>query len=159
MNTELPFNQVQRRFLRKTRGSWFFSMLSQLPLPFILLPLTGTQWIEEQPDAAARQAMFLSLLIGAVAVVAGFFRRNQVYKANWRGDVIQPGGYYRANNQFFLCLSYGALMIALISGLSRYPAPTLAAAPIFAALMVFSFPSGRPMLPAPPRIDNDGGLR
>ena len=36
-------------------------------------------------------------------------------------------------------------------------APTFAAAPIIIGLLIFNFPNGRPMKPAPPRLlDGDG---
>lgn len=152
-----PFNEVQSRFLRKTRMRWLVALLLQLPLPFVVLPLLGTQWLEQQPDSTAKQAMFLAMLIGAAAVVAGLFTRNQTYKANWKGDVIQPSGYCRANSKFFVLLTLGALAVVLISVTARYPAPTIAAAPIFIALMVFNFPNGKPMRPAPPRIAQGEG--
>lgn len=125
-------------------------------MPFVALPLTGADWLEQQPDQAQARAMIAAVIAGAVALFISLYTRNQIYKENWQGDVIQPAGYRRGNSSFVFYLTIGAMAILMISLMSNYPAPTLAAAPILLGLMAMNFPNGKPMLPAPPRIGIDG---
>lgn len=159
MNNEPPFNESQRLALRKTRGIWFGALCIQLPMPFIILPATQTEWIEHAPSGEAKQAMVLAAIFGIISLIVGMYRRNQIYKEHWRGDVIQPDGYRRGEMAFLYSLTVGALAIFMTSFLAHYPAPTIAAAPILLGLMFMNFPNGKPMRPAPPRIGEDGGLQ
>ncbi len=155
---EQTFNDEQANALRQTRLRWLLALLINLPIPFIALPIAGSDWIEQQPGGQAANAMLLAILIGVGAVLGGLFTRNQIYKSHWRGEAIAPAGYLRANTAFFIALTLGALGVFLLSVLGGYPAPTFAAAPIVIGLLVFNFPNGAPMRPAPPRIDLDGDL-
>lgn len=155
-NNDPTFNPDQTAALRRTRIYWAAALLINLPLPFIALPITGSDWISQQPGNAAKNAMLLALVIGAGSLVLGLFARNQIYKANWSADVITPAGYVKANTAFFIAATLGALGLFVLSVVTNYPAPTFAAAPIVIGLILFNFPNGKPMLPAPPRIGNDG---
>ena len=155
---EQTFNNDQARALRQTRLRWLVALLINLPLPFIALPIAGSDWIEQQPGGQAANAMLLAILIGGGAVLVGLFTRNQVYHSHWQGEVVVPAGYLKANTVFFTALTLGALGVFLLSVLGGYPAPTFAAAPVVIGLLVFNFPNGAPMRPAPPRIDLDGDL-
>lgn len=153
-----PFNPEQAAALKRLRVRWLVALFVNLPLPFVALPITGSAWIEQAPGDAAQSVMFAAIILGGVAVAAGLFTRNQVYKAHWQGEVVTPKGYLKANTIFFAAVTAGALVLFLLSIINRYPAPTFAAAPIVIGLLALNFPSGKPMRPAPPRIDPDGGL-
>lgn len=153
-----PFSPEQAIALRRLRLRWLVALMTNLPLPFIVLPITGSAWLEQQPGGAASQAMLLAVVLGVGSVLLGLFTRNQVYKANWRGEVISPDGYVKANTLLFAAINCGAYALFVLSVVKSYPAPTFAAAPVYAGLLAFNFPNGRPMQPAPPRIDLDGDL-
>jgi len=161
VNNEPPFSEEQKRTLKKVRLRWLIALLTNAPLPFITLPLTGSAWLEQAPPQEAKQAMLVAALLGAAAIIGGLYSRNQAYKAYWRGDVVEPAGYLRGNTLFFVAVNAGAAAMFVISLINAYPAPTFFAAPIFVGLLVFNFPGGKPMLPAPPRIgiDRDGDSR
>lgn len=142
--------------LRQTRLRWFVALLLNLPLPFIALPITGSAWIEQQPGGAAANSMLTAIVIAAAAVLVGLFTRNQIYKANWQGQAITPAGYRKANTIFFIAVTAGALGVFVLSLTTAYPAPTFAFALIFLGLLALNFPNGKPMQPAPPRMDHDG---
>jgi len=150
------FNASQKTALKQTRLRWIVALLINLPLPFIALPIVGSEWVEQQPGRAATNAMLLAVGVGAVALLLGHFARNQAYKSDWKGEVIGPHGYLKGNTYFFAALTGGALGLFVLSITGGWPAPTFAAAPIVIGLLVFNFPNGRPMQPAPPRIEGDG---
>ncbi len=128
------------------------ALLVNLPLPFVALPIVGSDWIDQQPGGQAGQSMMLAIVVGLVALVAGHTARNQAYKAHWHGEVIAPAGYVKGNTLFFIALTAGALALFALSVTGGWPAPTFAAAPIIIGLLIFNFPNGRPMQPAPPRL-------
>ena len=156
MKNNSPFNPEQTTALKQLRLRWLVALLTNAPLPFIALPVTGSDWLEQRPDGAATQAMMFALVVGVASLFIGLFVRNQAYKAHWRGEVVEPAGYLKGNTLFFLAVNTGAAAMFLISVVTGYPAPTFAAAPVFIALLVLNFPNGKPMKPAPPRIGTDG---
>lgn len=155
--SELTFNPDQAAALRQTRLRWVVALLINLPLPFVAMPIVGSEWVDQQPGDAATNAMLLAVAIGGIALGLGHFARNQAYKADWKGDVIGPAGYIKGNTLFFAALTGGALSLFVLSIVGGWPAPTFAAAPVIIGLLIFNFPNGRPMQPAPPRtMDLDG---
>ncbi|MFK7789000.1 MAG: hypothetical protein AB8C95_05815 [Phycisphaeraceae bacterium] len=156
MNNEPPFNPTQASELKHLRIRWAIALLINLPLPFIALPMVGSDWVEQQPGGAATNAMLMAIAIGAAALLLGHFARNQAYKADWKGEVIGPAGYVKGNTYFFAALTAGALALFGLSVTGGWPAPTFAAAPVIIGLLIFNFPNGRPMQPAPPRLDGEG---
>lgn len=156
MNNKLTFNSDQAGALKQLRLRWGLALLVNLPLPFVTLPIVGSDWINQQPGGQAGQAMALAVVIGLAAIIVGHVARSQAYKAHWQGDVIGPTGYVKGNTLFFAALTGGALALFGLSVLGGWPAPTFAAAPIIIGLLIFNFPNGRPMQPAPPRMEIDG---
>lgn len=153
---EQPFNPEQQSALKQTRLRWVIALLVNLPLPFIVQPLIAGDWLDKAPSEDNSQVMLYAAVLGVAAVLVGMFTRNQFYKAHWQGEVIRPAGYLKGNTAFLFAVTLGSLGILAMSAFAQYPAPTVAAAPVVFALLVFNFPNGRPMLPAPPRIDLDG---
>jgi vacuolar-type H+-ATPase subunit I/STV1 len=157
VNNEPTFNPKQSEALKQTRQRWAIALLVNLPLPFIALPLVGSDWLEQEPNSVAGRAMMLAVVIGVAALIVGHMARNQAYKSDWKGNVIGPDGYRLGNTYFFAALSAGALGLFVLSITGGWPAPTFTAAPIVIGLLIFNFPNGRPMQPAPPRLlDGDG---
>jgi len=150
------FNPEQAAALRKTRLRWVAALIVNLPLPFIAQPLASTDWLTQMPGHDNKQTMLLAVAVGVAAVLVGLFTRNQFYKAHWQGDVIRPVGYIKGNTAFFIATTAGAMGLFLVSAVAAYPAPIIAAAPVVFGLLLYNFPNGRPMLPAPPRIGIDG---
>ena len=152
MNNEPPPNPDQANALKQLRLRWAIALLINLPLPFVALPIVGSDWIDQQPGGGAGQSMGLAVAIGLAALLAGHFARNQAYKADWKGNVIGPAGYIKGNTLFFAALTIGVIALFGLSTTGGWPAPTFAAAPIVIGLLIFNFPNGRPMQPAPPRL-------
>jgi hypothetical protein len=156
VNNEPTFNSNQAAALRQLRLRWGVALLINLPLPFVALPIVGSAWIDQEPGGAAGQSMLLAVVVGAACLVAGHIARNQAYKAHWQGDVITPDGYVKGNTAFFVALTAGAFALFGLSVTGGWPAPTFAAAPVVIGLLIFNFPNGRPMQPAPLRpLDGD----
>lgn len=158
MNNEPSFNSDQAAALKQTRLRWVIALLINLPLPFIALPIVGSEWIDQEPGSTAGQSMMIAILIGAAALITGHTSRNQAYKADWKGSVIGPAGYLKGNTLFFAALTGGAIALFALSITGGWPAPTFAAAPIVIGLLIFNFPNGKPMQPAPPRLLNEDRL-
>lgn len=157
MNTpDTNWTPEQAAALQTLRMRWALTLMVIVPLPFIALLLTGSDWLEQMPDSAAQNAMWAAVFVGGGSLLGGLFARNQAYKAAWQGEVIAPDGYIKGNTLFFGAIAIGAAGLFVISVLAGYPSPTFAAAPIFVGLLIFNFPNGRPMEPTPPRLGNDG---
>lgn len=155
--SDLIFNPEQTVALKRLRLRWVIALLVNVPLPFVTLPIVGSDWINQQPGSVAGQSMTMAIGIGIVALITGIIARNQAYKAEWKGDVISPAGYVTGNTYLFLALTAGAIGLFVLSITGGWPAPTFAAAPIIIGLLIFNFPNGQPMKPAPPRLlDGDG---
>lgn len=154
--TNPTLNPDQAAALKRLRLRWLAALLTNAPLPFIALPVTGSDWLEQQPGEQATQTMIVAILIGAAMIFGGLFARNQAYKAAWRNDVVEPPGYLKGNTLLFAAINGAAAVLFAISLITGYPAPTFAAAPIFVGLLAMNFPNGRPMKPAAPRIGRDG---
>lgn len=131
---------------------WALAMVICLPLPFIALPIVGSDWVNQQPGSNANQTMMIAIAIGAIALVLGHVSRNQAYKAHWKADVITPTGYLIGNTRFFASVTLGSITLFTLSVLGGWPAPIFAAAPLIIGLLIFNFPNAKPMLPAPPRL-------
>lgn len=155
MNNEPSFNETQAAALKQLRIRWGIALLINLPLPFVALPMVGSDWLEQEPGGAAGQSMLIAVVVGVAALIAGHVARSQTYKANWQGDVIGPVGYVKGNTLFFAALTAGSLALFALSVAGGWPAPTFAAAPVILFLLIFNFPNGKPMQPAPPRLDGD----
>ncbi len=145
--------------LRSTRLRWLLTLLITSPLPFIVLPITGSDWLTQQPGSSASNAMLLSALIAGGLLLLGLFTRNQMYKANWRGEAVTPAGYLKGNTLLFAAVALAAASLMLISIVTGFPAPTFAAAPLLVGLLIFNFPTGKPMQPTPPRLGTEHGDR
>lgn len=156
MKHDPPFNPEQKAALKRLRARWLAALLTNAPLPFIALPITGSAWIEQPPGERATQVMLYAVMVGVLALLAGLFMRNQAYKAHWRGEVVEPAGYLKGNTLLFAMINGAAAVLFGISIVNDYPAPTFAAAPVFIGLLAINFPNGRPMRPAPPRLGDDG---
>lgn len=155
--SDQPFNSEQKSALQQLRLRWVIALVINLPLPFIAMPIVGSDWLSKEPSGAAGQSMLMAVVLGAAALLVGHFSRNQAYKADWKGELIGPEGYVKGNTFFFAALTGGAIGLFLLSISGGWPAPTFAAAPIVIGLLIFNYPNGRPMQPAPPRLlDGDG---
>ncbi|MGB1123820.1 MAG: hypothetical protein ACPG4Q_01320 [Phycisphaeraceae bacterium] len=155
--SDQPFNSEQKSALQQLRLRWVIALVINLPLPFIAMPIVGSEWLSKEPSGAAGQSMLMAVVLGAAALLVGHFSRNQAYKADWKGELIGPEGYVKGNTFFFAALTGGAIGLFLLSISGGWPAPTFAAAPIVIGLLIFNYPNGRPMQPAPPRLlDGDG---
>ena len=155
--SDQPFNSEQKSALQQLRLRWVIALVINLPLPFIARPIVGSEWLSKEPSGAAGQSMLMAVVLGGAALLVGHFSRNQAYKADWKGELIGPEGYVKGNTFFFAALTGGAIGLFLLSISGGWPAPTFAAAPIVIGLLIFNYPNGRPMQPAPPRLlDGDG---
>ena len=109
------------------------------------------------PTTTAAAGWTLNLIAPAVAfgmLVSGYIARNEAYKAHWQGDAVTPQGYLQANIVLgsLLCLASGTIgaMLVITGGVMWH----LALALVVLVLSCLSFPTGRPMRPRAPRIEN-----
>lgn len=121
-----------------------------------LLPLAAVvvarAWVRETPPAEQTAAGRAAVALFVAATVLGIGGRMQAYKANWRGDVVTPGGYRKGILRFIGAVAGG---YAAASGVGLWVGNPLVARDlvIFALILLFfGFPNGKPMLPAPPQL-------
>lgn len=152
--------ESQQQALRRTRSYWWAALLVVAPLPFIVLPIVGDAWLTVTPEEAypgAKRFTLLVFMAGGALAMLGLFARNQAYKRGWQADAVSPSAYALGNGLYFASLALGAVVIALAGVRVGYPAPSFAAAPVYAGLLLLSRPNGRPMSPHPPTISASPG--
>ena len=97
-----------------TRLLWGLAMVLVLPMPFVAGAATATAsgmaWLETEQGGAAASWNTTALTIGVALLLAGLYARNQLYKANWRGDVVTPRGYVRGNGVLFAAIAAAGLV-------------------------------------------------
>lgn len=145
----------QHHTLTRVRLIWALALLIVLPLPFIAATLTGTAWLSEVPDGPGKTWNVRAVVLGLVLLASGFYGRNQVYKANWRGDAVTPDGYLRGNALLFGAIALAGLLAFGVGVWQGLPTAIYQGAIVLVGLLVFTFPNGRPMLPEPPRLGED----
>ena len=152
---------TQDAALQRARTYWWAALLVVVPLPFVILPMTGAAWLDAAPSDAfpgGSRFTIMSLLFAAALAMLGMFARNQAYKSGWQGDLVTPAGYVRGNLYFFAALVIGAVGIAIAGVKVGYPAPSFAAAPVYFGLLILGKPNGKPMHAHPPTT-RDGMLK
>ncbi|MEE9403729.1 MAG: hypothetical protein V3V20_02445 [Algisphaera sp.] len=87
-----------------------------------------------------------------VGVPVAYFIRNQSYKRAWRGHAVTPAGYQAGNVAVFAVLEVAMVAGLVLGVLLRAGTPALAAVAAAFVLMLFNFPSGRPMEPTTPQL-------
>ncbi|MCC6580630.1 MAG: hypothetical protein IT440_09320 [Phycisphaeraceae bacterium] len=115
----------------------------------IFLVVIVVLWIlGKAPENAAlsRSVFYVGGVLLVLASALGPMIRNQIYKANWRGDAVLPKGYITGNIVFlamFEAASFVGLLAVMLSGRFSYPL----AVPVLAlAVQVINFPTGRVMM-------------
>ncbi|XAL98524.1 50S ribosome-binding GTPase [Phycisphaeraceae bacterium D3-23] len=120
----MPPSPTQDAALQRARSYWLAALFIVVPLPFLILPMTGAAWLNAAPgDAFPGGTRFTLMSLGFAAALAmlGMFARNQAYKSSWQGDIVTPAGYVRGNLYFFAALVIGAVGIALAGVKTAYP--------------------------------------
>ena len=136
-----------RGMLITTRILWAALLAGQIGFMFVILVI----W-SQKADSPAQNSEDVAQIIGYIAIAMlvlltpiGYFIRNQVYKANWEGDVVTPLGYMRGNI-ILLAMLEGTAFLGLIGTLVQgsFGLP-LVPAVVAMAIQVINFPHGRPM--------------
>jgi len=133
-----------------TRVIWAALLVGQISFLFVMLLI----WSQRESAGGQPQdvADDVTDILGYVAIAMlfvltplGYFIRNQVYKANWRGNIVTPHGYI-VGNIILLAMLEGVAMLGLIGTFAQGSfglpfVPTV----IAMAIQVINFPHGRPM--------------
>lgn len=143
--------RAEGRALTVTRALWVVLLAGQLL--FCLFVATGWQrgFITGAPDLA-RLLFPFSVGVLLIQTPAAVFLRNQLYKKNWRGFAVTPGGYLTANVIFLAScagVSLLGLVVVMMDGRLGPPVVVPAAA---VAMQVINFPNGRAMEPRAPEL-------
>ena len=139
-------NDDPKQMLLVTRIVWA-AMLAGQVLFMIVIPFI--QPTEPTENAAPQALLLLSFAMLVVLVPVGYYVRMQAYKANWRENIVTPGGYF-VGNIILLAMCEGVAFMGLVNVHLRgelFPALI----PTILALMVqiINFPNGRAMQPDP----------
>jgi F0F1-type ATP synthase membrane subunit c/vacuolar-type H+-ATPase subunit K len=135
-------NDDPKQTLLVTRIVWAAMIAGQM-LFMIVIPFI---WPDEPKQTQSPDIMLmLPFVMLVVMVPVGYFIRMQVYKANWREDIVAPGGYF-TGNLILLAMCEAVAFMGLVNVQLRgelFPALI----PTILALMVqiVNFPNGRAM--------------
>ncbi|MEX1017319.1 MAG: hypothetical protein WDZ31_11300 [Phycisphaeraceae bacterium] len=144
------FNQSPGRTLASLRLLWAMLLLGQVAFGVIVLGLLVSESVAIGAEQLYGPLTLVAAAMLAVLTPAGYFIRNQCYKARWEGHAVAPAGYFKGNVILFALLESVAMM-ALVTMLvtGRLPVPGLIA---LVAMMVqaVNFPTGAPMQPHAP---------
>ncbi|MEM6458503.1 MAG: hypothetical protein AAF710_03835 [Planctomycetota bacterium] len=89
-------------------------------------------------------------------IPAGYFVRNQVYKANWRGDAVTAEGYQKGNIVFYALIEFPAVVAAISVLVEGAVWPHLIPWLVTVGLLLVNFPTGGPTRDESPRLGADG---
>ncbi len=133
--------------LLSIRIIWAMMLAGQLVFLIVVVTLLGTGFVEGPTDLHP-VAGYIGLGVLVVAAPAAHIARQQVYKANWQGEAISPGGYANGNI-VHLAILEGAAIVNLIAALiSGSWVPGLISALVAMAIQAASYPNGRAMQPS-----------
>lgn len=152
----MSLEPAQHHALTRARLLWGLTLLVVVPLPFIAGTLTGMAWLSQIPEGPGKAWNMRALVVGLFLLAAGMYGRNQVYKANWRGDAVAPLGYLRGNALLFGMIALAGLLAFGIGVWQGLPTAIYQGAVVLVGLLIFNFPNGRAMRPEPPRLGEDG---
>lgn len=128
---------------------WGASIVTQAVPAVATIVMLGDATVP--PDGPSQRVLVFGVAASlAVLTPIGYFVRNQLYKANWRGDTITPRGYFTGNLVLLGLMesvSVAALVVAWVGG-RALPAIYITGAAVLVQLI--NFPTGRPMQPTPP---------
>lgn len=130
-----------------TRIIWAAMLIGQVVfLAIVLVMLSRQEGGGDQMHAEVVRILgyvAIAMLFGATAI--GYFIRGQVYKANWRGDVVTPRGYSIGNIILLAMLEGVAFYGLIVTVIQGSLGLGFAAAVVAMTIQVVNFPHGRPM--------------
>jgi len=139
----MPNITDKNQSLKMTRLVWFALLMGQ----FVFLGVIGSGVIDiKASESMPANVLFIAnMLFLFIAIPIGLFIRNQIYKANWVGDVVQPQGYL-TGNLIFLAICEGVSMLGLVNTMlaGKFGLPILPSV-LALAVFVLNFPNGKPM--------------
>jgi hypothetical protein len=149
----LPGYDETRGALAMLRIAWAAALLAMLVVAAVVLSLFGDD--PAPTDGARGWLRYLAVVALVVGLPLAMFLRNQVYKANWRGDAITPDGYLRGNILLFSTLEGIAVVSLLIMAVTGTDYLLTAVAAVCFAAVAVNFPTGKPMQPTRPQFGDD----
>ncbi|MEM9882895.1 MAG: hypothetical protein AAF800_08255 [Planctomycetota bacterium] len=138
------------------RVIWAAVLMGLVTVMGVLVFLT----LSEEPNADVEPSLPVVSLIAAglliTTIPVGYFVRNQVYKANWRGDAVTPEGYLRGNIAFYALIEFPAVIAAISVLIEGAVWPHAVPWLVTVGLLLVNFPTGGPTRDASPRLGADG---
>lgn len=142
------FDQRSARFV--TQLIWLALLVGQLIFLFVVVFLHSQQ--NQPPDPELIQTLTLASFCLLIAIPAGYFVRNQIYKRGWVEHAVVPASYVQGNLVLLACceaVAFFSLIVTLLAGSFGWPtAPALLALSVH----VLNFPTGRPLEPDVPEF-------
>lgn len=147
-------NMTPSLALRNLRIIWAALLGGQIVFLMVIAVLAAQGTAGTGAPGGGGGAASVVVILGFVAagllvsgVIIGLFIRNQIYKANWQGDVVTPAGYFQGN-LVFLALLEGVAMVGLVAALlaGTLMTPAIIPSVIAMGIQVINFPNGRPMM-------------
>ncbi|MCE9588934.1 MAG: hypothetical protein K8S99_00235 [Planctomycetes bacterium] len=143
----IPPEELAGRTLLTLRIVWF----ALLTGPLVFLGVVVMIISNGRPPQQGMEIMtFVAAGMLFTMVPTGYFVRMQFYKRFWRGDAVDPTGYFTGNLLLFaLCeaVAFFGLVATLAQREWRWPAVIAGAAML---VQLVNFPTGAPMRPANP---------
>jgi F0F1-type ATP synthase membrane subunit c/vacuolar-type H+-ATPase subunit K len=138
-----------RQALLIARIIWAMLLLGQLVFAVVVLGLALSR-TEERATELGALLLWVALGMLVLAVVAGYFIRNQTYKAHWREHSVAPQGYVTGNIILLAMLEATAFfsLIAVLATGVIFPMILPGAAALVVQLI--NFPTGKAMQPTEP---------
>lgn len=153
--TDEPFNQSPERTLTSLRVLWAMLLVGQVAFGGIVLALLVSETVAVGAEQLYGLLTLIAAALLAVLTPAGYFIRNQCYKARWEGHTVAPAGYFKGNAILFSLLesvTTVALVTMLVTGRLLVPGMIALVAMLVQAI---NFPTGAPMRPHAPDFASD----
>jgi hypothetical protein len=130
--------------LKATRLVWLALMLGQVIMAVAFVAIRPSV-----PGSGAADTPWLlpwlPLVAVPVAIGIGLFMRSQIFKANWRGNVITPEGYIKAHLLAGAIIEAPSLLGLALMVVHQDLLLGLLPTAIALAVMAGMFPNGKPM--------------
>lgn len=140
--------------LRKAWGIW----LAMLLIPFVVFIalLWSLLWGELQPEGRLAVGFFWASMVWLLFAVPGaFILRNNMFKAYWNGETVDPTTYLRGMITIWLAPEIGGLLALIGCWISGTLLPGLFPAAIAFMLFTPFWPTGRAMSDPVGQADDD----
>jgi len=149
MPEPMPTDDNRQGTLLIVRIIWLALLVGQIGFGAVVYYQVRVGQAGDQVQLSGQMLAIASgILIGAIGL--GYYARNQSYKKHWRGSVVTPAGFFQGNLILLALLEVSSFVTLVFVMVTGQVFPMILPAVASLAVQCVNYPSGLPMLEAPP---------